>query len=250
MAARTAAAERRSPSSERSAPAARQPASLRSATDPWGWKPLARTYCVAIAALADEGVPATQARIADHLGTSRGATSDAVHRLGLEGLAQPGPPVRLTPRGRSLAARALRRHRLVECFLVDVMFHSWAQAHRQAPRWAAALTPALEKQLDAALGHPTRCPHGNLLPGAHDDGPPTRRLSAVPPGGPFEVVRVPESLDATPGMLEYLERSRFLPGRHGVVLGVCPLGARTVDIEGHEFGLSAETAARLHVRAR
>src|SRR5215468_7671709 len=74
--------------------------------------------------------------------------------------------LRLTPKGRAIARSIVRRHRLAERLLVDVIGLEWEKAHREADRWEHAISAEVEEKLVALLGDPATCPHGNPIPGS------------------------------------------------------------------------------------
>ena len=115
----------------------------------------------------------------------------------------------------SLAERVVRRHRLAERFLTDMLGLSWAQAHDEAGKWEHVISEPVEAALDRVLGEPTTCPHGNPIPGADYHAPSSRPLSALDVGTEFTVSRIPEELEFTPGLLDFLEENSLQPGYSG-----------------------------------
>jgi DtxR family Mn-dependent transcriptional regulator len=205
-------------------------------------------YCEAIFELQEDDVDVIQARIAERLGVSRPAVSEMVRRLEHEGLVSLNGGIALTPDGRSLAESVVRRHRLAERMLVDILGLSWAVAHEEAGRWERVISPAVEAAMVSLLGDPTTCPHGNPIPGTNYAAPETVVLRDVRPGDRFEVIRVPEELEFTPGVLQFLEQANLTPGRRGVVTMSSPDGTVTVDIDGERVGVGAFAATRILVR--
>ncbi|HIF22630.1 MAG TPA: metal-dependent transcriptional regulator, partial [Gemmatimonadetes bacterium] len=131
------------------------------------YHPAFEEYCEAIFELAEDDLDVIQARIADRLEVSRPAVSEMVKRLEKEGLITSDDHViLLTDDGRDLATSVVRRHRLAERFLTDVLGLSWTEAHHEAGRWEHVISPAVEVALDRLLGQPTTCPHGNPIPGS------------------------------------------------------------------------------------
>ena len=173
-------------------------------------------YCETIFELDEDDLDVIQARIADRLEVSRPAVSEMVKRLEKEGLVTSDDHViLLTDDGRTLATSVVRRHRLAERFLTDVLGLSWTEAHHEAGRWEHVISPAVEVALDRLLGQPTTCPHGNPIPGSSYSEPDTRHLSDVRVGESFTVSRIPEELEFTDGLLEFLEKSSLMPGETG-----------------------------------
>jgi DtxR family transcriptional regulator, Mn-dependent transcriptional regulator len=171
-----------------------------------------------------------------------------MRKLDAEGLiSQATGKIRLTARGLRLAERVVRRHRIAERFLTDMLGLSWAEAHHEAGRWEHVMSEQVEDALDRLLGSPTTCPHGNPIPGSDYEAPDAVRLVDVDPGETFRVSRIPEELEFTPGLLDFLEASQILPGRTGTVTAGSPDGTVTVEIDGNHVGVGAFASARILV---
>ena len=212
------------------------------------WHPAFEEYCETIFELSEEGVRVVQARISERLAISRPSVSGMVKRLASEGLVKlNGAEIVLTADGRSLAERVVRRHRLAERFLCDVLGLNWAEAHHEAGKWEHVIGPAVEEALVRVLGDPTTCPHGNPIPGSGYQAGSTRTLASVSVGSDFIVSRIPESLEFQPGVLEFLEQCHIVPGASGQVAGSAPDGTLTLDIDGRTFGVGAFAADRILV---
>ena len=128
--------------------------------------PAFEEYCECIFELAEDDVDVIQARIAERLTVSRPAVSEMMRRLESEGLIDSSAGIRLTPTGQLLATKVVRRHRLAERFLTDILHLSWAEAHHEAGKWEHVMSEAVEVAMDSVLGSPTTCPHGNPIPGS------------------------------------------------------------------------------------
>jgi DtxR family transcriptional regulator, Mn-dependent transcriptional regulator len=210
--------------------------------------PALEEYCECIFELHEDRIDAIQARIAERLEVSRPAVSEMIRKLELEQLVRlENGSIRLTESGQTLAQRVVRRHRLSERLLTDVLGLSWADAHHEAGKWEHVLSPAVEEALDRFLHHPTTCPHGNPIPGSSYDAPKTTRLSDVAIGEMFVVSRVTEELEFQPGMLEFLENTHLVPGTIGVLIAAAPDGTMTVDLSGSRFGVAAFVTERILV---
>ena len=209
--------------------------------------PAFEEYCEAIFELQEDAVEVIQARIADRLEVSRPAVSEMIRRLESEGLITVDGAIRLTTDGTRLAERVVRRHRLAERFLTDILDLSWADAHTEAGKWEHVISEPVERALTRVLGDPTTCPHGNPIPGTDYTEPLTVTLDQLSPGDGFTVSRIPEELEFTAGLLEFLEGSDVLPGRSGTVTAVSPDGTLTVEIDGRHVGLGSFASARILV---
>jgi DtxR family Mn-dependent transcriptional regulator len=209
--------------------------------------PAFEEYCECIFELDEDDVDVIQARIAERLQVSRPAVSEMIRKLEAEGLVTNDGAILLTERGLGLAQQVVRRHRLAERFLTDVLKLSWAEAHHEAGRWEHVMSSNVEDAMNRLLGEPTTCPHGNPIPGSsyvETDAAPLSRLTI---GEPFTVRRIPEELEFTPGLLEFLEASSLRPGCSGVITASSPDGTLTIEIDGRHVGVGAFASERILV---
>ncbi len=211
--------------------------------------PAFEEYCEAIWELREDDIDVIQARIAERLEVSRPAVSEMIRRMESEGLIQLGSTIGLTASGLELAERVVRRHRLAERFLTDVLGLSWADAHVEAGKWEHVISVPVEEALARVLGDPTTCPHGNPIPGADYLPPDMQPLRDVTVGSSFTVTRIPEELEFEPGMLEFLEQHSLQPGHTGVLTVLSPDGTATVEIDGAHVGVPAFASQRILVSA-
>ena len=209
--------------------------------------PAFEEYCECIFELDEDDVVVIQARIAERLQVSRPAVSEMIRRLEGEGLITTDGAIRLTTAGQVLAQRVVRRHRLAERFLTDLLGLSWAAAHHEAGRWEHVMSDEVESAMARVLGNPTTCPHGNPIPGSLYDAPVMVPLSAIGVGHSFTVARIPEALEFAPGLLDFLEEASILPGHVGVLTGTAPDGTVTIEIDGHPVGIGSFASARILV---
>ena len=212
--------------------------------------PAFEEYCECIYELREDDVEVIQARIAERLQVSRPSVSEMVRRLETEGLIDlSGNAISLTEAGERLALRVVRRHRLAERFLTDVLGLSWAQAHHEAGKWEHVMSDDVESAMNRLLGDPTTCPHGNPIPGSSYLAEDTVRLVDVTPGNRFIVTRIPEELEFAPGVLDFLESSALQPGRSGTIAANNADGSVTVDIDGNHVSVAPFASARILVTA-
>jgi DtxR family transcriptional regulator, Mn-dependent transcriptional regulator len=174
--------------------------------------PATEEYLQAVYTLADEGGQVIGARLAEFLRISPAAVSEMVHRLERDGLLQLDgrKEVRLTERGLTAASRVVRRHRLAERMLVDLLGYEWWKTHEEAERIEHAMSPEMEERLVRVLGDPQTCPHGNPMPGTTPR--PTRPLERLAIGERATVERIPDQFEHEPGFLEYLDTQGVRPG--------------------------------------
>jgi DtxR family Mn-dependent transcriptional regulator len=209
--------------------------------------PAFEEYCECIFELDEDDVDVIQARIAERLQVSRPAVSEMIRKLEAEGLVTNDGAILLTAKGRDLAQQVVRRHRLAERFLTDVLKLSWAEAHHEAGKWEHVMSDHVEEAMNRLLGEPTTCPHGNPIPGSGYVETDAAPLSKLPIGEPFTVRRIPEELEFTPGLLEFLEASSLRPGCSGVITAASPDGTLTVEIDGRHVGVGAFASERILV---
>ena len=210
--------------------------------------PAFEEYCEAIFELHEDDIEVIQARIAERIEVSRPAVSEMIRRLEQEGLVTiEGTTIGLTDAGLEIAERVVRRHRLAERFLTDILGLSWAEAHLEAGKWEHVISDSVEEALQRVLGDPTTCPHGNPIPGADYVAPDARPLSEVPVGTEFTISRIPEELEFEPGMLDFLEQHSLRPGFTGVLTVLGPDGTATVEMGGTHVGVPAFASERILV---
>jgi DtxR family Mn-dependent transcriptional regulator len=209
--------------------------------------PAFEEYCECIFELEEDDVDVIQARIAERLQVSRPAVSEMIRRLEAEGLITNDGAIVLTDTGLDLAQQVVRRHRLAERFLTDVLKLSWAEAHHEAGKWEHVMSDNVETAMDRLLGSPTTCPHGNPIPGSDYVEPDLTPLASHPLGETFTVRRIPEELEFTPGLLEFLEASSLRPGCSGTITAASPDGTLTIEIDGRAVGVGAFASERILV---
>jgi len=213
------------------------------------WHPAFEEYCEAIFELREDDVDVIQARIAERLEVSRPAVSEMIRRMERADLVEiNGGVIRLLPEGHSLAETVVRRHRLAERFLTDILGLSWAQAHDEAGKWEHVISPTVESAMVRVLGEPTTCPHGNPIPGTDYNAPDAVTLDSLLVGQKFTVTRIPEELEFTPGLLEFLENSSLLPGNSGTITNAAVNGV-VVEINGRTVEIDSFATKRILVTA-
>src|SRR6059058_6126417 len=182
-------------------------------------------------------------QVASALGVTPGTATTMVKALAESGLAEyePYSGVRLTAAGEKLAGLVLRRHRLVELFLVDVMGMSWAEVHDDAEQLEHVVSERLIERIDQMLGRPTHDPHGDPIPTA-EGALPVRHLDSLltcPLKTPLKVTRI---ADQDPAFLRFIEHNALKPGQ--------PVEVETRDAAADSVMLRRGTEGRLTIGAR
>ncbi|WP_040836533.1 metal-dependent transcriptional regulator [Nocardia brevicatena] len=216
-------------------------------------------YLRTIYDLEEEGVVPLRARIAERLEQSGPTVSQTVARMERDGLLLVAGDrhLELTDKGRSMAVAVMRKHRLAERLLVDIIGLDWQNVHAEACRWEHVMSEEVERRLVEVLNHPTTSPYGNPIPGLDELGirPPTPqeeklvRLSELPQGQPNAVVvrRLAEHIQTDPAVIGRLREAGVVPDAR-VTVESRP-GAVVITVPGHEgFELPLEMAHAVQVK--
>ncbi len=211
-------------------------------------------YLRTIYELVEEGIVPLRARIAERLHQSGPTVSQTVARMERDGLVtvEGDRHLQLTPRGEQLATRVMRKHRLAERLLTDVIGLPWEEVHAEACRWEHVMSEAVERRLVQILEHPTESPYGNPIPGLDELGETgggeefmegVQTLSSVAEASDDKVRvrirRISEELQKDEELMAALRRIGALPdhevfvsqGPEGVLVGV---GGETAELAGDE----------------
>jgi DtxR family transcriptional regulator, Mn-dependent transcriptional regulator len=195
-------------------------------------------YLKAIYRLSPQGRTASTSEIAQRLELSPASVSGMVKRLSEHGLLEhvPYKGVQLTADGRRAALRMLRRHRLIEAYLVAFLGYTWDTVHEEAERLEHAVSDTLVERMAAVLGNPAVDPHGDPIPTPEGDihEPASIPLSEVPAGTSVEVRQVEEG---QPDRLRYIASVGLRPGVH----------LRVVDRQPFQGPITIEVAGQTHV---
>jgi DtxR family Mn-dependent transcriptional regulator len=201
-------------------------------------------YLKAIYRLSPQGRPAATSEIAQRLELSPASVSGMVKRLSEQGLLEhiPYKGVQLTPDGRRAALRMLRRHRLIEAYLVAFLGYSWDTVHEEAERLEHAVSDTLVERMASVLGHPTVDPHGDPIPTSEGDilELASTPLADVPAGATAEIRQVEES---QPDRLRYIASIGLRPGVQVTVVDRQPFqGPITISVDGQPHVIGHELA--------
>ena len=198
----------------------------------------------------EDGGMVPMGRLAAAMGVVPGTATSMVKALSDSGLVEyePRGGVRLTRSGEQLALHVLRRHRLVELFLVKVLGLDWSVVHDEADMLEHAISDRVLERMDALLGHPTADPHGDPIPTAKGHLHEPRRMSLVdcPIDVPQTVARI---LDQDAEFLQFAERNGLMPGSV-VTVGKRETAAEAVRIrigKQEEVSLGMVAAAKILV---
>ena len=209
-------------------------------------------YLEALYELDEEGFPPVQAELARWMGVSRASVSEHVKRLIADGLlTREGRNLGFTKAGRQSAVSLVRRHRLAEHLLIDVIGLPWHQAHQEAERWERVISADIEERLVDILGDPGACPHGNPIPGSANEANVSTLVSLkdVAPGSTVVLRRLTEDLELEFAVMRFLEDSRLMPGATIRVLATAPDGTLSLEADGTTAALGAHLADNLWVEA-
>ena len=200
-------------------------------------------YLKTVYELTEEGIVPLRARIAERLGHSGPTVSQTVARMERDGLVvvTGDRHLELTPDGLAKAVRVMRKHRLAERLLTDVIGLDWPHVHEEACRWEHVMSERVEKRLAALLDHPHFDPYGNPIPGLDEIGEertPVRFLDGVVPlttaglaaDGRAVVARIAEPLQVDVELLSRLADAGVVPGAQITVERTA--GVVTVGVEG------------------
>jgi DtxR family Mn-dependent transcriptional regulator len=213
-------------------------------------------YLRTVYELEEEGITPLRARIAERLRQSGPTVSQTVARMQRDGLmtVQGDRHLELSAAGREQAVAVMRKHRLAECLLVDVIGLDWEDVHVEACRWEHVMSEAVERRLVALLGNPTHCPHGNPIPGLAGLGavepvadPEMISLRQAADSGETVVVvrRISEQLQPDVTVMRRLTAAGVRPGRE-LELATSGSGVR-VRCGGHDSDLDEYVAAHVYV---
>jgi DtxR family transcriptional regulator, Mn-dependent transcriptional regulator len=201
------------------------------------WHDTTEEYLEAILEIEEEGIVPIRARLVERLGLSAPAVSETVNRLVDHGYAQllDDRSLHLTDKGREVATSIVRRHRLAERLLVDVIGLEWEKVHKEADRWEHAISAEVEEKLVQLLGDPATCPHGNPIPGSSHkvEGPASIPLTQMQPG-PVVVRRISEKVEIDEDAIAFLAGAELTPGSNAVVVGTSTDGVQVKSATGDQ----------------
>ncbi|MCU1471777.1 MAG: metal-dependent transcriptional regulator [Glaciihabitans sp.] len=217
-------------------------------------------YLRTILDLEEEHIVPLRARISERLGHSGPTVSQTIARMERDGLVvvEGDRHLALTDDGRSKATHVLRKHRLAERLLADVIGLDWAYVHDEACRWEHVMSEQVERRVLEMLGHPTESPYGNPIPGLGELGvtPAAKFMDGVvsivdiaPVGSEVSVTirRLAEPVQFEPELLQQLQNAGVMPGARATISTV---GSYVlVQVEGFADGLELPVEVAVHIYA-
>ncbi len=210
--------------------------------------PPSEQYLEAIFNLEEEGREVIQARLAERVGHSAPTVSEVVHRLREAGYIEvTGRSISLTTTGQKLATSVIRKHRLAERLLTDIIGLPWHKVHAEADRWEHVISDDVEARLVEVLGNPATCPHGNPIPGSGVKPEPALVLTDARVGDRVRLARVTELVEFDMEALVYLDEHGFVPGSEAVVVAQGPDGTLVLQVGDGTVVLGAPLAGQLYV---
>ncbi|HUG40331.1 MAG TPA: metal-dependent transcriptional regulator [Longimicrobiales bacterium] len=211
--------------------------------------PAVEDYLKAIYQLSEGDAAVGTSAIADRLGVAPGSVTGMLKRLGRQGLVEHEryQGARLTESGRREAIRMIRRHRVLELFMVEILGYTWDQVHAEAERLEHAVSDGLVDRMARVLGDPESDPHGHPIPSSAGQIR-VAELPTLAELGPGEHATLRRVSDEDPQALRYMARLNLVPGVHLEVLEHTPFkGPMRVRVGHREEMIGLELAARLRV---
>lgn len=215
--------------------------------------PTDEDYLQTFLELEEDGVRPIRARIADRLRITPAAVSEGIHRLIERGfVVEQDRVLTLTPAGAEAGWNVIRRHRLAECFLVDMLGLPWERAHWEAARWEHALSRDVEERIIDILDDPGVCPHGNPVPGSkHAPAIELTATLAECGPGPVRLVRISEQAQTDDDAIGLLASAGLRPGTVVEVLPSSEPAPAGIPVRGErgQHLVPASTASLVWVTA-
>ncbi|MEW5815619.1 MAG: metal-dependent transcriptional regulator [Spirochaetota bacterium] len=215
--------------------------------------PTTDDYLVAVYTLESEGQDVIGARLAELLGVKPSTVTVTIQRMIRDGLVVllPGKRISPTEKGRRQVESLIRRHRLLERWLTDVLGIAWHQCHQDAHRLEHAINDLIANRLSVSMGNPATCPHGNPIPGnsSKSVAGTSLLLSASPLGQKMVIDRISEMSEYIPDLLEYLSAHGLQPGTSLRIKRVeTPGELIIIDLCGKEMAVSKRIAEKIWVQ--
>src|SRR5580704_3577909 len=208
-------------------------------------------YLQVIEQLSDDGVTVIQARVAERLNKTAPSVSEMIERLVDEGyVTRHGRELELTTNGHEIAQSVIRKHRLAERLLADVIGLPWHLIHEEAGRWEHVMSDEVETRIVALLGDPATCPHGNPIPGSVHvvaDRDEQRPMADGDEGDVFRFARLTEEAETDLQSLSEFNEVGFLPNAAASIRAKNADGTIDLDVNGTALNIREKMTQQLYV---
>jgi DtxR family Mn-dependent transcriptional regulator len=215
------------------------------------YHPPLEEYLQVIEQLSDDGVTVIQARVAERLNKTAPSVSEMIERLVDEGyVTRNGRELQLTTNGHDVARSVMRKHRLAERLLADVIGLPWHLIHEEAGRWEHVMSDEVEKRIVALLGDPGTCPHGNPIPGSVNevtDRDKQRPMAERDEGDVFRFARITEEAETDFQSLSEFNDVGFLPTTTASIRTKNEDGSIELDVSGSPLRIRQKMTHQLFV---
>jgi DtxR family transcriptional regulator, Mn-dependent transcriptional regulator len=215
------------------------------------YHPPLEEYLQVIEQLSDDGVTVIQARVAERLNKTAPSVSEMIERLVDDGyVTRNGRELQLTTNGHDVARSVMRKHRLAERLLADVIGLPWHLIHEEAGRWEHVMSDEVEKRIVALLGDPGTCPHGNPIPGSVNevtDRHEQRPMADRDEGDVFRFARITEEAETDFQSLSEFNDVGFLPTTTASILTKNADGSIELDVNGSPLRIRQKMTRQLFV---
>jgi DtxR family transcriptional regulator, Mn-dependent transcriptional regulator len=215
------------------------------------YHPPIEEYLQVIEQLSDDGVTVIQARVAERLNKTAPSVSEMIERLVDEGyVTRHGRELELTTNGHEIAQSVIRKHRLAERLLADVIGLPWHLIHEEAGRWEHVMSDEVEKRIVALLGDPGTCPHGNPIPGSVNevtDRRDQRPMADSDEGDVFRFARLTEEAETDLQSLSEFNAVGFLPNATASIRAKNADGTIELDVNGTSLNVREKMTQQLYV---
>lgn len=206
-------------------------------------------YLQTILQLQEEEVPVIRARLAERLKVSAPSVSEAIRSLEDDDLVSIHDQrrIKLTESGLTMAENIVRRHRVAERILTDLLGMSWSEAHEEAHRLEHGLSDRVVDAAMSVLGNPTTCPHGSPIPGSGYSEPEALPLAEVDAEARVRIERVGEGIEIRKEIMRYLDANGLRPGVEALVVAAAPDGTYSIDIDDHALAIGPPVTEQIFV---